>query len=69
MWLDSDPETKVEFQKMVSESGIVFDIKSETFGTIGLTPFYRLKDIKKDPSESEESLMVTSRGIEPRLPG
>lgn len=69
MWLDADAETKVAFQKMVSESGIVFDIKNEKFGTVGLTPFYRLKDTRKDPSHADESLMVTSRGIEPRLPG
>lgn len=58
MWLDSDPLTKIEFQKMVSESGIVFDIKKETFGTIGLTPFYRLKDTQKASNEASESIMV-----------
>ena len=69
MWRDSDPLTKIEFQKMVTESGIEFDLKNEIFGTTGLTPFYRLKDNKKDPSNADESLMVTPRGIEPLLPG
>ena len=49
MWRDADSLTKIEFQKMVTESGIEFDIKSESFGTTGLTPFYRLKDNKKTP--------------------
>ena len=69
MWRDADPLTKIEFQKMVTESGIVFDIKNENFGTTGLSPFYRLKDNKKDPSKADESLMVIPRGIEPLLPG
>ena len=36
MWRDADPLTKIEFQKMVTESGIVFDIKNENFGTGGV---------------------------------
>jgi hypothetical protein len=59
MWLDADPITKIAFQKMVTENGITFDLKNEKFGTTGLSPFYRLKDNKKDPSKSEESLMVS----------
>ena len=69
MWLDADPETKVEFQKMVTENGIVFDLKKEKFGTDGLSLFYRLKDQIKNPSNVDESLMVTSPGIEPGFPG
>lgn len=69
MWRDADPLTKIEFQKMVTESGIEFDIKTESFGTTGLTPFYRLRGNKKDPSNADESLMVTPRRIELLLPG
>jgi len=58
MWLDADPETKVEFQKMVTENGIVFDLKKEKFGTDGLSMFYRLKDKQKDSEESLDSYMV-----------
>lgn len=61
MWQDADAETKVIFQQMVTENGIVFDLKNEKFGTDGLSMFYRLKDNKKDPSESDESLMVSPR--------
>ena len=69
MWLDADIGTKIEFQRIVIPDGIEFDIKQEKFGTVGLSPLYRLKDIIKEPSTSDDSLMVTSRGIEPRLPG
>ena len=69
MWQDADAETKVIFQQMVTENGIVFDLKNEKFGTDGLSMFYRLKDNKKDPSKVDESLMVISPGIEPGLPG
>ena len=58
MWHDSDTATKIEFQKMITVSGIVFDIKNEKFGTDGLSLFYRLKDNKKDSNESSESNMV-----------
>jgi len=63
MWLDSDPLTKVAFQKMVTESGITFDLRNEKFGTTGLSPFYRLKDTQKASEEASESLMVILPGI------
>ena len=69
MWLDADPVTKIAFQKMVTESGITFDLKSEKFGTTGLSPFYRLKDTQKASEEAPDSIMVTSPGIEPGLQG
>ena len=69
MWKDADPQTKVEFQKMVTENGITVDLKNEKFGTDGLSMFYRLKDKQKDSEESLDSYMVTPRGIEPLLPG
>lgn len=59
MWLDADPQTKIEFQRMVIPDGIEFDIKAQKFGTNGLSPLYRLKTNKKDSSKSEESLMVS----------
>jgi site-specific DNA recombinase len=69
MWQDADPLTKVEFQKMVIPEGIEFDIKAQKFGTNGISPLYRLRDTKKEPSASDDSLMVISRRIELRLPG
>lgn len=69
MWLDADMQTKVEFQRMVIPDGIDFNIKTQKFGTTGLSPLYRLKTNKKDPSNADESLMVTLPGIEPGLQG
>lgn len=43
--------------------------KNQKPGTEGISELYRLKSIKKDPSKTEESLLVTLRGIEPRLRG
>lgn len=50
MWRDTDPLTKIEFQKMVAESDIEFGIKNKIFRTSGLTPFYRFKAIKNATS-------------------
>ena len=65
MWHDSDMQTKIEFQRMVTVSGIVFDIKNEKFGTDGLSLFYRLKHQEKDSEESSDSHMVHPTGFEP----
>ena len=69
MWKDADAQTKVEFQKMITENGITIDLKKEKFGTDGLSLFYRLKDTQKDSEESSDSYLVISPGIEPGLPG
>lgn len=69
MWQDADAETKVVFQRMVTENGIEFDLKSEKFGTDGLSMFYRLKGTQKDAEASLDSYMVIPPGIEPELPG
>ena len=69
MWKDADLEIKVEFQKIVTESGIVFDLKTEKFGTEGLSKFYRLKGKQKDSEEPFYNFLVTLPGIEPGLQG
>lgn len=69
MWQDADAETKVIFQRMVTENGIVFDLKKEKFGTDGLSMFYRLKDKQKDSEESLDSYMVIPTGVEPVFSG
>ena len=67
MWRDADAETKVVFQRMVTENGISFDLKNEKFGTDGLSMFYRLKDTQKDAEASLDSYMVTPAGVEPAI--
>ncbi len=69
MWKDSDYETRLEFQNLIMPQGVAFDIKQQGFGTEGISALYRLKLNKKDLSVKEKSLLVTARGIEPRLPG
>lgn len=69
MWLDADMQTRIMFQQMIIPGGIEFNIKARNFGTATVSPLYRLETIKKDPSESKESLMVIPPGIEPGLPG
>lgn len=69
MWQDADADTRIILQSMIMPDGIEFDIKARSFGTATISPLYRLETNKKDPSETKESLMVTSRRIELRLPG
>lgn len=69
LWVDADLELKRKFQNMVFPEGVYFDSKTLRFGTDNISPLYRYAPIKKDLSVKEKSLLVTSRGIEPRLPG
>ena len=68
-WNDADFEFKVKFQTMMFPEGIVLNTQTSEFGTVKLSPFFRYITNKKDLSEKEKSLLVTARGIEPRLPG
>ena len=68
-WKNADIEQRRRFQKLVFPEGVFFDSKKRIFGTENISLIYRYKPIKKDPSKSEESLMVISPGIEPGLPG
>lgn len=39
VWQGADAETEVVFQRTITENGITFDLKSEKFGTDGLSMF------------------------------
>lgn len=69
IWMDSSIEMRVTYQAMIFPEGITYDFKENKFGTTKMSALYTLASIKKDPSKSEESLLVIPRGIEPRLPG
>ena len=69
LWLDANVDLRQKFQKAIFPEGVVLDTKSLKFGTQTISPLYRYISNKKDLSVSEKSLLVTSRGIEPRLPG
>lgn len=69
LWVDADPDLKIRFQKMIFPEGLTFDTATLTFGTSTISPLYRYAPNKKDLSESEKSLVVTPRGVEPLLLG
>ena len=69
IWSNASIEHQLICQKLVFPAGITYDLSKNEFGTAKLSALYTLANIKKDPSMTDESLVVTSRGIEPRLPG
>lgn len=69
LWVDADASMRQRFQKAIFPEGVILDTKTMQFGTTLISPIYRYVPNKKDLSVSEKSLLVTSRGIEPRLPG
>ncbi len=68
-WLDADYDLRVRLQIILFLQGTTFDMTIMHFGTEQISPLYRYVTNKKDLSEPEKSLLVTPRGIEPRLPG
>ena len=69
LWNDASTEMKVIYQNMIFPEGITYDLQKKKFGTPKLSAIYSLANIKKDPSRSEESLLVIPRRIELLLPG
>ncbi|MHB1865379.1 MAG: recombinase family protein [Candidatus Saccharimonadales bacterium] len=69
IWKRASPEWKQVYQRMIYPQGISYNFKSGQFGTAKMSHLYRLANMKKDPSKSEESSMVIPRGIEPLLSG
>lgn len=78
LWREADVEDKQRFQKMIFPEGLAYNF-GEGFGTATLSPCYELiQDIQakidaalnpKETLVADESLLVTPRGFEPRLPG
>ena len=62
-------DLKIRFQKMIFPEGLTFDTSTVTFGTSTISPLYRYAPNKNDLSMKDKSSLVTSRGIEPLLPG
>ena len=69
IWSNASIEHQIIYQRLVFPKGLEYDLSSNKFRTPKLSALYTLANIKKDPSESKESLMVISPGIEPGLPG
>lgn len=68
IWEDASIDGRIMFQNMLFPEGIHYDLQKNEFGTAKLSSLYTLASMKKDPSKSEESLLVTPTGIEPVLP-
>ena len=69
LWNDASPDMRTLYQSMIFPEGIEYDFYTNKFGTPKMSALYTLANIKKDPSKSDESLLVIPRGIEPLLPG
>ncbi len=69
IWSNASIEHQIIYQRLVFPEGLEYDLTTNKFRTPKLSTLYTLASMKKDPSMSNESLLVTSRGIEPRLPG
>ncbi len=69
IWSNASIEHQIIYQRLVFPEGLEYDLTTNIFRTPKLSALYTLASMKKDPSMTNESLLVTSRGIEPRLPG
>lgn len=69
IWNNASIEHQAIYQLLLFPKGLTHNLEDNNFGTVEINPLYRLFNTKKDPSNNDESLLVTSRGIEPRLQG
>lgn len=69
LWADASPDMRALYQSMIFPEGIEYDFYTNRFGTLKMSALYTLANIKKDPSLSDESLLVTSWRIELQLQG
>jgi site-specific DNA recombinase len=69
LWSDADLDLKRKLQNLVFPKGFTYDIKQGNFISPGISPLYRYSTTELTSLNSQNSIMVTSRGIEPLLPG
>ena len=69
IWINASIEHQIVYQQLIFPEGLIYNLSTNKFGTPKLSVIYRLATIKKDPSMSNESLMVIPRGVEPRFSG
>lgn len=67
LWDNASPEGKQIFQRMVYPEGLPYDLTKKQFGTAPMSALYNLVADKKDPSELDESHLVTPAGVEPAI--
>ena len=69
IWSNASIEHQIIYQRLVFPEGLEYELATNKFRTPKLSTLYTLASMKKDPSMTNESLLVTPRGIEPLLPG
>ena len=68
-WSDASLELKQKFQSLIFPNGFEYDIKNHNFIINEVSPLYGVITPEIEADFAKNSVMVTSRGIEPRLPG
>lgn len=68
-WSDAPLDVKQQFQKLIFPEGFVLDIKNDNFISHKISPLYRGVTAVEQADLDENSLLVTPRRIELRLPG
>jgi hypothetical protein len=69
VWGDAPIELKIKFQNLVFPVGLELDIKNERFITTKISPLYTCIPSENEPTQSNNSMMVTPRRVELLLPG
>lgn len=64
LWVDATADMKVTYQSMIFPEGLEYDFYQNKFGTPKMSALYTLANIKKDPTEADESLLVGEERIE-----
>jgi site-specific DNA recombinase len=68
-WMDASFDLKQKLQNMIFPDGFEYDIESHNFIINKISPLYRCMTPEIEADFANNSVMVTSRGIEPLLPG
>ena len=68
LWNNASPEMKQIYQQMIFPDGLPYNLTTNNFGSAKMSSLYTLANTKKDPSMTDESLLVTREGIEPPTP-
>lgn len=68
-WPNAPLELKQAYQELVFPDGFAYSITDRKFITPDISPLYRLELGESGATNDKNFSLVTSRGIEPRLPG
>ncbi len=68
-WYDAPLDVKQKFQNLIFPEGFVLDIKNDNFITTKISPLYRCITPEMEADFAKNSILVTPRRVELRLPG